>query len=179
MSGLRDALISADPSARDAYGQGFDAYAAHLAALQAYARRALGSVPRERRVLVTAHDAFRYFARAYNYEVVGIQGVSTESEAGLKQIEAVVARVAAARIPAIFVEASVSDRNVLAVVEGASRQGHSVRVAAQLFSDSMGPPDAYEGTYVGMVDHNVTTIARALGGEAPERGFQGRLGSGA
>jgi manganese/zinc/iron transport system substrate-binding protein len=145
MAGVRDALIAADPPARDAYGQGYEAYAARLAELQAYARRILASVPAERRVLVTAHDAFRYFARAYAYEVEGIQGVSTESEAGLKQIEAVVERVVAAGIPAIFVEASVSDRNVKAVMEGASRRGHAVRVGGTALLRLHGPGGRLRG----------------------------------
>ncbi|HVL73188.1 MAG TPA: zinc ABC transporter substrate-binding protein [Beijerinckiaceae bacterium] len=172
---LRDALSERDPAGREAYRAGHEAYAAELARLAEYAGRVLASVPAERRVLVTAHDAFGYFARAYGFEVVGIQGVSTESEAGLKRIEEVVALVVARKIPAIFVEASVSDRNVKAVVEGAGKRGHTVAVGPELFSDSMGAPGTHEGTYLGMIDHNVTAIARALGGEAPARGLAGRL----
>ena len=118
-----------------------------------------------------------YFARAYEMEVIGIQGVSTESEAGLKKIEEVVALVIERGIPAIFVESSVSDRNVKAVVEGAARRGHKLEIGAELFSDAMGAPGTYEGTYLGMIDHNVTTITRALGGQAPARGLKGRLGA--
>jgi manganese/zinc/iron transport system substrate-binding protein len=110
-------------------------------------------------------------------EVIDIQGVSTESEAGLKKIEEVVSLVIERRIPGIFVESSVSDRNVKAVVEGAARRGHKLEIGAELFSDAMGPPGTYEGTYVGMIDHNVTTITRALGGTAPARGLNGRLGA--
>jgi manganese/zinc/iron transport system substrate-binding protein len=77
----------------------------------------------------------------------------------------------------VFVETSVSDRNVLALVEGAAAKGHRVVIAGALFSDAMGDPGTYEGTYVGMIDHNVTTVVRGLGGTAPERGFQGRLGT--
>jgi manganese/zinc/iron transport system substrate-binding protein len=172
---LRDALAERDPAGSEAYRAGHEAYAAELRRLGDYARRVLSSVPAERRVLVTAHDAFGYFARAYGFEVVGIQGVSTESEAGLKRIEEVVALVVERRIPAIFVEASVSDRNVKAVVEGASKRGHAVAIGPELFSDSMGAPGTHEGTYLGMIDHNVTSIARALGGEAPARGLAGRL----
>jgi len=175
---VRDALIAKDPEGREAYERGHAAYAEEIRGLSDYAKSVLGSVPQDRRVLVTAHDAFNYFARAYGFEVVGIQGVSTESEAGLKRIEEVVALVVEREIPAIFVEASVSDRNVKAVVEGAARRGHDLRIGAQLFSDSMGRPGTYEGTYAGMIDHNVTAIARALGGEAPERGLQGKLGAG-
>ena len=146
-----------------------------FAALDAYARASIASIPPDARVLVTAHDAFAYFGRRYGLEVVGIQGVNTESEAGLRAIEAAVETVVARRLPAVFVESTVSDRNVRAIVEGAAARGHKVDVGGRLFSDAMGPEGTYEGTYIGMIDHNVTTIARALGGRAPERGMQGKL----
>jgi manganese/zinc/iron transport system substrate-binding protein len=175
---IRDALAVRLPTGRETFDAGAAAYRAELGNLARYAKQVLGSVPPERRVLVTAHDAFAYFARAYGFEVVGIQGVSTESEAGLRRIEEVVDLVARRRIPTVFVEASVSDRNVRAVVEGARRRGHDLAVGAQLFSDSMGAPGTYEGTYIGMIDHNVTTVARALGGEAPQAGLAGKLARG-
>lgn len=150
---------------------------ARIAALDAYAERAIASIPAQQRVLVTAHDAFNYFARRYRIEVKGIQGLSTESEAGVRRIQELVGLLVDRRIPAVFVESSVSDRNVLALIEGARARGHAVALGGELFSDAMGPPGSYEGTYVGMIDHNVTTVVRALGGQAPEKGFQGRLGS--
>jgi manganese/zinc/iron transport system substrate-binding protein len=128
-------------------------------------------------VLITAHDAFGYFGRAYGFEVHGIQGLSTESEAGLAEIERLVRLLVERRIAAVFVESSVSERNVRALLEGAAARGHTVRIGGQLFSDAMGAPGTYEGTYVGMIDHNVTVIARALGGTAPPRGMHGRLAS--
>ena len=143
--------------------------------LDAYARARLESIPAPARVLVTAHDAFAYFGRRYGLEVVGIQGINTESEAGLRTIEAVVEIVVTRRLPAVFVESTVSDRNISAIIEGAAARGHRVVVGGRLFSDAMGPEGTYEGTYIGMIDHNVTTIARALGGRAPARGMQGRL----
>ncbi len=146
-----------------------------LAELDAYARRCIATIPPEARMLVTAHDAFAYFGRRYGLEVIGIQGVNTESEAGLRAIEAVVETIVSRRLPAVFVESTVSDRNVHAIVEGAAARGHRVRIGGRLFSDAMGPEGSYEGTYLGMIDHNVTTITRALGGRAPERGMQGKL----
>ena len=143
--------------------------------LDDYARTAMASVPANSRVLVTAHDAFSYFGRAYGLEVMGIQGISTESEAGLKRIESMVALLVERRIPAVFVETSVSDRNVQALVQGAAARGHTIRIGGALYSDAMGPAGTYEGTYAGMIDHNVTTMARALGGAPPAGGFQGRL----
>lgn len=153
-------------------------YLADIAQLDVYARKALGSVPEGRRILVTAHDAFAYFGRAYGWRVEGIQGISTDSEAGLARIEELVTLIADNGIPAVFVESSVSDRAIRAVIEGAAARGHYVTIGAELFSDAMGPDGTYEGTYPGMIDHNITAIARALGGDAPERGMAGRLNAG-
>ena len=146
--------------------------------LQTYSETTLATVPKSARVLLTAHDAFGYFGRDFGYEVIGIQGISTESEAGLNRISELVDLLVTRKISAAFVETSVSDRNIRALVEGAAAKGHVVEIGGELFSDAMGQDGTYEGTYVGMIDHNVTTIARALGGTAPERGMTGRLSAG-
>lgn len=172
---IRDALSELQPAGRDAFAARTDAYLAELAALDAYALEVLGSLPEGRRLLVTAHDAFGYLGEAYDLEVVGIQGISTESEAGLARIESLVRLLVERRVPAIFVESSVAERNVRALVEGAEARGRAVIIGGTLFSDAMGAPGSYEGTYLGMLDHNLTTIARALGGQAPPRGRLGRL----
>ncbi len=172
---VRARLIEFRPDLRDAVTANAERYLDELRTLEAYVRRVLATVPAEARVLVTAHDAFGYFGRAYGFEVVGIQGISTESEAGLRRVEEIVDLLVRRRIPAVFVETTVSERNVRALIEGAAARGHVVRIGGALFSDAMGEPGTYEGTYVGMIDHNVTTIARALGGTAPERGLHGRL----
>nr|WP_246082633.1 zinc ABC transporter substrate-binding protein [Rubellimicrobium rubrum] len=148
-----------------------------LAALGAYAQEVLATVPAEQRVLVTAHDAFKYFGRAFDFEVQGIQGISTESEAGVARIEALVNLLVERRIRAVFVESSVSDRGLRALLEGAAARGHEVVIGGQLFSDAMGEAGTYEGTYLGMIDHNVTLVARALGGTAPQGGRIGQLGA--
>ncbi|HEX2215111.1 MAG TPA: zinc ABC transporter substrate-binding protein [Xanthobacteraceae bacterium] len=175
---VRDALIERDPAGREAYQAGAKAYAEELLRLDVYARKILRTVPEQSRVLITAHDAFNYFGRAYGFEVEGIQGLSTESEAGLQRIEELVRLVVARRIKAAFFESSVPDRNIRALVEGAAAQGHALAVGGQLYSDALGAPGTYEGTLIGMLDHNVTTIARALGGEAPARGMAGKLRAG-
>ncbi|WP_431861635.1 metal ABC transporter solute-binding protein, Zn/Mn family [Azospirillum sp.] len=175
LDSVRDALSAADPTGAETYARNADAYRKELAELDAYARRVLASIPGNARVLVTAHDAFNYLGRAYSIEVRGIQGVSTESEAGLKSIEELVALLVERKIPAVFPETSVSDRNVQALVEGAAARGHTVALGGALFSDAMGAPGTYEGTYIGMIDHNVTLISRALGGDAPAGGFRGKL----
>lgn len=172
---VRDALIERDPAGRAVYEAGAKAYVAELARLDDYARKILNTVPQSSRVLVTAHDAFGYFGRAYGFEVEGIQGLSTESEAGLKRIEELVALLVAKKIRAVFVESSVPERNIRALVEGARARGHHVVVGGELFSDALGAPGSYEGTLIGMLDHNVTTISRALGGETPPRGLNGKL----
>ncbi|MEL6565927.1 MAG: zinc ABC transporter substrate-binding protein [Pseudomonadota bacterium] len=170
-----DALSDLVPEARPMFEANAAAFVTEARALGAYATDLLAQVPAEQRVLLTAHDAFGYFGAAYDFEVMGIQGISTESEAGLNRISALVDMLVARRLPAVFVETSVSDRNIRALVEGAAAQGHEVRIGGALFSDAMGPDGTYEGTWFGMIDHNVTTIARALGADAPAAGRLGKL----
>jgi manganese/zinc/iron transport system substrate-binding protein len=164
-----------DPAHASEYRERGQAYLEQLQALDEYAHTCVTSIPFETRVLVTAHDAFNYFARAYGIEVQGIQGISTDSEAGLKRIESLVDMLVNRGVAAVFTESSVSDKNIRALVEGAKARSHEVRIGGELFSDAMGAPGAYEGTYVGMIDHNVSTITRALGGKAPKRGLNGKL----
>lgn len=152
-----------------------DAARAELSALDEYAKHALATVPESQRILMTAHDAFGYFGRAYNYEVVGIQGISTESEAGLHDLQSMIDMLVERRIPAVFIESTIAPRNVSALRDGALAKGHTVTLGGMLFSDAAGPADTYEGTYVGMIDHNITTIVRALGGSAPIGGMNNRL----
>lgn len=169
---IADALVGAGV---DLAGEGLPAWQAEAAALHAYSGEVLSSVPEEARVLVTAHDAFRYFGRAYGFQVEGLQGISTESEAGVARIEELVTLLVERGIRAVFVETSVSDRALRALIEGAAARGHAVTIGGSLYSDAMGPEGSYEGTWLGMLDHNVTTIARALGGQAPAAGRLGRL----
>ncbi len=171
-----DRMKELDPAFGDVYAQNGEAFRVELARLDAYAERVLSSIPERSRVLVTAHDAFNYLGRRYGLEVVGIQGLSTESEAAVRDIERLVEMIVRRDIRAVFMESTVSRRSVGALIAGARGRGHEVRIGGELFSDAMGPPGTYEGTYIGMIDHNVTTIARALGGEAPEGGMDGRLG---
>lgn len=178
VAAARDAMIEIDPKNRADYEANAKAYLAEIDALDTYVKEATASVSDGERIVVTAHDAFSYFGRAYGFEVVGIQGISTQSEAGLRRIEEIVDLIASRGIKAVFVESSVSERNVRALVEGAAARGHPISVGGELFSDAMGKPGSYEGTYLGMLDHNATLITRSLGGTAPERGRLGRLGTG-
>ena len=172
---VRDSLVKYDPTNRESYEKNATDYLAELQKLDEYARTAFASVPKDKRVLVTAHDAFNYMGRAYDLEVRGIQGLSTESEAGLADLNNLVKFLVERKIEAVFVETSVAEKNVKALIEGAHARGAKVEIGGKLFSDAMGPSGTYEGTYIGMIDHNVTTIVRALGGKAPEKGFQGKL----
>lgn len=163
---VKNALGAKYPEHIDFFAENAVAYKEVLKELDAHVREGIKSIPDENKVLLTAHDAFGYLGAAYNIEVIGIQGISTESEAGLKKIEELVEKIVTRKIPAVFVESSVSDRNIKALVEGAAAQGHEVKIGGELYSDAMGKAGTYEGTYIGMMDHNVKTIASALGGDA-------------
>jgi manganese/zinc/iron transport system substrate-binding protein len=144
-----------------------DGYRVLLAELHEYAQNTLATVPQSGRVLITAHDAFGYFGRAYALDVRGIQGISTDSEASLQDINALVTLLVDLKVPAVFIESSVPRKTVDALIEGARARGHEVRVGGELYSDALGPAGTLEGTYVGMMIHNVETITRALGGTVP------------
>ena len=172
------ALSVSLPDSADQISENLVEYQVELAALAAYAKNTIAKVPADARVLVTAHDAFGYFGKGYGFEVLGIQGISTASEAGLNRISEVVNTLVERDIRAVFVETSVSDRNMRALIEGAAAQGHEVVIGGSLYSDAMGAEGTYEGTYIGMFDHNVTTIARALGAETDAGGMSGKLAHG-
>lgn len=159
---VRDALVTLDPARADAYRKNAETYVAGLRDLHAWAVKRTASIPESRRVMVTAHDAFGYFGRAYGMEVRGIQGVSTAAEAGSSDIQELAAYLAERRIPAIFVESSVPPRIVEALKAAVRSRGHQITIGGELFSDAMGDDGTPEGTYVGMVRHNVETIVGAL-----------------
>jgi manganese/zinc/iron transport system substrate-binding protein len=168
-------LSEFDPTHAPVYATNAARYQKDLGLLSAYSAKVLASIPEKQRTLITAHDAFSYLGKAYGIKVLGIQGLSTESEAGLQDINRLVDLIVDNQIPAVFVESSVPDKNVRALVEGARSRGQQIIVGGELFSDAMGSADTYEGTYIGMIDHNVTIIARSLGGQAPEKGMQNKL----
>lgn len=148
---------------------------AQLQKLHEYGLASVATIPKPNRILLTSHDAFHYFGRAYGLEVIGVQGLSTESEAGLQRINELVDLLVSRKVAAVFVESSVPQKNILALIDGAKSRGHDVKVGGELFSDAMGEEGTYEGSYVGMLDHNITTVVHALGGTVPEGGFQGKL----
>jgi manganese/zinc/iron transport system substrate-binding protein len=159
---IRDTLTELDPGSGELYRANAAAYLAELEELDRYVREQVARVPQERRVVITAHDAFGYFGEAYGFDVRGLQGISTASEAGAGDVQALAEFIAERQIPAIFVESSVSPRTISAVREAVRSRGFEVEVGGSLFSDAMGDEGTPEGTYVGMVRHNVDTIVAGL-----------------
>ncbi len=162
-----DGLSALDPAGAAVYAANAAAYRGKLSALDAYIAEAAATIPEEQRVLITAHDAFSYFGARYGIEVRGLQGVSTEAEAGVQDVQNLVAFVVDRRVPAVFIETSVPQRTLQAVVEAARARGWEVRLGGELFSDAPGDSGTLEGTYIGMVLHNLIAIVPALGGELP------------
>lgn len=161
---IGEELAMLDPDHADLYHERSTKLAYSLLELDVEVVRILSPVPEERRLLVTAHDAFHYFGRRYGFEVRGLQGISTVSEPGAADLRAVSELIVSRRVPAIFVESSVPRRTLEAVREAVQARGHEVRIGEELFSDAPGSPDTPEGSYEGMVLHNVRSIARGLGG---------------
>lgn len=161
------AVTELRPDCRGAVEDRAGRYQEQLAALDGWVAEAIASVPAERRVLVTAHDAFAYFGRAYDIEVAGIQGISTDAEAAVADIRDMAAMLAERRIPAVFVESTINPRTVNAVIDAATERGQEVRIGGELYSDAMGPADGPTGTYIGMLVANTVAVTRGLGGQLP------------
>lgn len=159
---IRDELVKLDAAHADSYKNNAEAYIRQLEELDQYVKTQIANIPEQQRVLVTAHDAFGYFGKAYGIQVRGLQGMNTASEYGSKDVSELRDYLVANKIKAIFVESSVPKKSIEAVIEGAKRQGHDIRIGGELFSDAMGEEGTPEGTYLGMVRHNVDTIVKAL-----------------
>jgi manganese/zinc/iron transport system substrate-binding protein len=157
-----EALVRLRPEAQPLLRERAEDFRRRLGELDSWVEEQIASLPEGQRVLVTAHDAFGYFGQRYGMEVVGLQGISTVTEATIRDIERVVDLLVSRGIKAIFVEASVPRRNVEAVREACRDRGHQIEIGGELFSDSMGPSGTPEGTYIGMVRANVRTIVGAL-----------------
>ena len=159
---VRDALSELDPGHADAYRLRAAAYVEELATLDSWVRERVAALPPERRVLVTAHDAFAYFGRAYGFEVRGLVGVSTAAEAAAADVQQLAELIAERRIPAIFVESSVSPRSISALRQAVAARGFEVALGGSLYSDALGSPNSPAATYAGMIRSNVETITNAL-----------------
>lgn len=170
-----DSLAEQRPQAADGFRCRADRLRQQMLDQHRYGIEVMATVPVASRYLVTSHDAFAYFGRAYGLQVTAVQGLSTESEAGLRWINQLVDLIVRQRIGAVFVESSVPRKSMEAVLQGVRAQRHEVVIGGELYSDSAGTAGTYQGTYLGMMDHNLTVIARALGGNAPAGGFRGLL----
>lgn len=159
---VEQALAKLDPAHAADYAKRASAYSEELRLLDKFVAARMAEIPKDRRVLVTAHDAFGYFGARYDIEVVALQGISTATEAGVGDVKRIVDLVVSRKIKAIFVESSVPKRTIEAVVEAARARGHEVAIGGSLFSDAMGDPGTPEGTYIGMIKHNANIIADSL-----------------
>ena len=155
-------LSTENPENNGYYQQNLEDYLTKLDELHRWVTGEITTIPKEKRIMITAHDAFNYFGRAYDIEVRGLQGISTLSEFGLKDRVDLVNYIVNKQVKAVFVETSVSGKNINAIVEGCRQKGHEITIGGHLFSDAMGADGTIEGTYVGMVKHNVSTIVSSL-----------------
>src|SRR5690606_14690455 len=151
-----------DPKNQLAYEKNTAKYVQELYLLNTWVIKEIASVPAQQRTLVTAHDAFGYFGRAYKIEVKGLQGISTVSEFGLRDVSELVDMIVENKIKAVFVESSVSPKAIEAVVAGCRDRGQEINIGGTLYSDALGAEGTEAGTYIGMVRHNVQTIVKAL-----------------
>lgn len=150
------------PNLKEIIQENESIYKQQLIALDSYCIEQIATIPIEQRIMITAHDAFKYFGAAYEIEVRGLQGISTTAELGLQDVSMLVQYVYDKKIKALFVESSVPQKSIEAVIEGCQSKGHNVVLGGELFSDAMGTAGTPEGNYIGMVKHNVSTIVNAL-----------------
>lgn len=162
VASISHTLAEEYPAYKDDFKANEEAYLAQLDELKKYATNRIEEIPASQRILVTAHDAFNYFGESLRFEVRGLQGLSTDAEYGVKDVQNMVNYLVENNIKAIFIESSVSDKALKAVIEGAKEKGHDVRIGGELFSDAMGAEGTDEGTYLGMYKYNIDTIVDAL-----------------
>ena len=159
---VKEELIANDSDHKASYQENYEAYLLQLKELDQYVHEEINKIPENQRVLVTAHDAFGYYGKSYGLEVKGLQGINTLSEYGSKDVTDMRNYLVENKIKAIFMESSVPKKAIEAVIQGAEKQGHTVEIGGELFSDAMGEKGTEEGTYIGMVRHNTDTIVKAL-----------------
>lgn len=159
---IAQVLVEQDPKNADFYAKNMTSYFMKLKVLQEKMSAKIAELPEDKRILVTAHDAFNYFGKAYGFEVVGLQGLSTATEAGVKDVQKLAAFIIKKNIKAIFVESSVPKRTIEALQAAVKSKGHDVEIGGTLYSDALGTKGTIEGTYIGMFEYNVNTIVNAL-----------------
>ncbi len=159
---ILEALVNTDPEGEAYYRENHASYLKKLEDLDAYTKQKAATIPAERRILITAHDAFNYFGRAYGFEVKGLQGISTVDEAGTSDVRDLADFIAKNQIRSLFVESSVSPKSIKALQAAVLSRGWDVTIGGELYSDAMGNTGTFEGTYIGMVTHNIDTIVAGL-----------------
>lgn len=165
---LAELLAETDPDHADIYRANAETYIEQLGLLYDWALTGMSQVPEEQRTIVTSHDAFQYFGDAFGWKMRGLQGISTEDEAGVADVQAVAGFVVQQGIPVMFVESSVPPDAIEAVQEAVVAQGFDVGIGIrELYSDAMGERDAFGGTYIGMIAENVITVLQSYGYEVP------------
>ena len=157
-------LTALVPQCADPIAASAQAYQAQIDALHQWVGTSIASIPPDQRILVTAHDAFAYYGRAYGIDVAGIQGISTQSEAAIADIRDTAELITDRGVPAIFVESTINPRTIQAVLEAVRQSGQEIEIGGQLYSDAMGDAGTYGGTYLGMIYSNTVAITSALGG---------------
>lgn len=165
LTAATEQLIEMQPQYKDDFLANKEQYFAKLDSLKQQSVAKLSEIPEEQRILVTAHDAFGYFGRMNDIKVIGLQGLSTEAEIGLTDIEETIDILMEHKVPAVFIESSINPASIQAVIEGAQKNGIDVQLGGSLYSDAMGAEGTSEGAYIGMYEHNVTTIYEALMGK--------------
>lgn len=157
-----DELSQIDPDNKATYQKNADKYIKELSDLKAYIEKRTAEIPANSRYLVTAHDAFNYFGKQFGYEVVGIQGLNSQTEAGTGDISQVAETIAEHKVKAVFIESSVSDRNVQALIQAVQAKGENLEVGGELYSDALGSADEHADSYIDMYKHNIDTLVDAL-----------------
>ncbi len=155
-------LIAAAPEHTSVFKKNADTYVQKLKTLQIKLKTKIATLPKEKRILVTAHDAFNYFGKSFNFEVVGLQGLSTATEAGVKDVQKLASFIIEKNVKAVFIESSVPKRTIEALQAAVTSKNHEVNIGGTLYSDALGNPNTVEGTYIGMFEYNVNTIVNAL-----------------
>jgi len=159
---ITESLVSKDSENASSYEENGSVFIEKLKNLDETTSAAISQIPKQQRLLITSHDAFNYFGKTYDIEVKGLQGISTVSEIGIKDITQMVDVIIKRKVKAVFVESSVNERNLRAVIEGCQKKNWEVQIGGTLFSDAMGADETPEGTYIGMIKYNTNAIVNAL-----------------
>tara|TARA_R110002049_G_scaffold77568_12_gene198457 strand:- start:9184 stop:10101 length:918 start_codon:yes stop_codon:yes gene_type:complete len=159
---VTEVLQEADPENRELFQKNKEKFVAELSVLETWVKETVETLPKEKRILVTAHDAFNYFGKAYGFEVVGLQGLSTATEAGVQDVQKLSSFIIENKVKAIFIESSVPRRTIEALQQAVLSKKHEVEIGGSLYSDALGNAGTPEGTYIGMFRYNITTIVNAL-----------------